>query len=317
MPTLSRLCEKYFILLVLSVSLVAFWQPHFFVGIKTYISLLLGIIMFGMGMTLKAEDFKIALTHPLPLLVAVVGQYAIMPFVGFALAKLMNLPPEIAVGHILVGSCPDGTASNVIVYLSRGNVPLSVATTSVTTLIAPIVTPALVWLFARQWVPVDAYGIFISTLQIVILPIVLGITLRKLAPKIVEKNQGILPLISILAITAVIAAVVALNKTNLQNADANVFIAALLHNVIGLALGYGFASLFRLKIADRRTIAISVGMQNSGLGVALANAHFTALTALPSAIFSVVHNLTGAGLAGYWVKRPMEGPFTNGPYRRR
>jgi BASS family bile acid:Na+ symporter len=227
-----------------------------------------------------------------------------MPFVGFALAKLMNLPPEIAVGHILVGSCPDGTASNVIVYLAHGNVPLSVATTSVTTLIAPLVTPALVWFFARQWVPVDAYGIFISTLQIVILPTVLGITLRKLVPKAVEKSQSVLPLISILAITAVIAAVVALNKSNLAQADANVFIAALLHNSIGLALGYGFASLFRLKTADRRTIAISVGMQNSGLGAALANAHFTALTALPSAIFSVVHNLTGAGLAGYWAKRP-------------
>ncbi len=300
----SRFAGNTFAVWVLLFAVLGFVFPEGFTWITSYITILLGIIMFGMGMTLSGDDFKEVLKQPKSVAVGVAAQFIIMPLLAYGLAILFQLPPEVAVGVILVGCCPGGTASNVMTYLSKGNTALSVAITSVSTLLAPLLTPALVLLFASQWLPVSAGDLFLSILQMVVIPITLGVVVKLLFKEKVTESIKALPLISVISIVAIVAAVVGASKERIAETGLLIFSIVILHNLLGLAIGYWLAKLLRLKEGDQRAISIEVGMQNSGLGAALAAAHFNPIAAVPSAIFSVWHNISGPILATIWSKRP-------------
>ena len=232
-----------------------------------------------------------------------------MPGVAFLLAKAFALPPEIAVGVILVGACPGGTASNVITYLARGNVALSVAVTSVSTLLAPLLTPMIFWMLANQWLDIDAGKMFVDIAKMVLVPIVLGVLAHRFFKKQTEMAAEALPLVSVAAIVLIIAFVVAASKGKIIESGALIFGVVVLHNGLGYLLGFLAARFTGLPFDAQKTLAIEVGMQNSGLGAALAALHFAAapLVAVPSAIFSVWHNISGALLATYWAAKAERG----------
>lgn len=301
----TQFIQKTFALWVIVFAALALWQPEFFVWLKAYIPWILGIIMLGMGMTMTVDDFKGVLQSPKAVLIGVVAQFVVMPGLAYALCKLFNLPPEIAVGVILVGCCPGGTASNVITYMAKGNVALSVACTSVSTLLAPILTPAIFYLLASQWLKIDAASMFIPISQVVLLPIVIGLILRTWLKRQVESYIQVMPLVSVIAIVAIVAAIIGGSKAAILQSGLLILAVVILHNGLGYLLGFTAARFFKLPYADSKAIAIEVGMQNSGLGVALAAVHFAAspITAVPSAIFSLWHNISGPALATYWASK--------------
>ncbi|MCU4362260.1 MULTISPECIES: bile acid:sodium symporter family protein [Acinetobacter] len=301
----TQFIQKTFALWVIIFAALALWQPELFVWLKAYIPWILGIIMLGMGMTMTVDDFKGVLQSPKAVLIGVVAQFVVMPGLAYVLCKLFNLPPEIAVGVILVGCCPGGTASNVITYMAKGNVALSVACTSVSTLLAPVLTPAIFYLLASQWLKIDAASMFISILQVVLLPIVVGLILRTWLKRQVESYIQVMPLVSVIAIVAIVAAIIAGSKAAILQSGLLILAVVILHNGLGYLLGFTAARFFKLPYADSKAIAIEVGMQNSGLGVALAAVHFAAspITAVPSAIFSLWHNISGPALATYWASK--------------
>lgn len=301
----TQFIQKTFALWVIIFAALALWQPEFFVWLKAYIPWILGIIMLGMGMTMTVDDFKGVLQSPKAVLIGVVAQFVVMPGLAYALCKLFNLPPEIAVGVILVGCCPGGTASNVITYMAKGNVALSVACTSVSTLLAPVLTPAIFYLLASQWLKIDAASMFISISQVVLLPIVIGLILRTWLKRQVESYIQVMPLVSVIAIVAIVAAIIGGSKAAILQSGLLILAVVILHNGLGYLLGFTAARFFKLPYADSKAIAIEVGMQNSGLGVALAAVHFAAspITAVPSAIFSLWHNISGPALATYWASK--------------
>ncbi len=277
-------------------------QPEAFAWVGPRIPILLGIVMFGMGMTLSPKDFAIALSQPRAVLIGVLAQYTVMPLTAFALATALDLPPDLAVGVILLGTCPGGTASNVVTYLARGDVALSVAMTSISTLLAPILTPALTLALAGQWVPVSATALFASIVTIVVLPVLLGLLAHRYGARIVRPITPVLPLISVLAIVAIVSFVVGAHRERIAVIAGALAAAVVLHNVVGLAIGYGIGHVFGLSHPQKRTIALEVGMQNSGLAVSLATMHFAPGAAVPGALFSLWHNITGPGLATYWAR---------------
>ncbi|HAV5576813.1 TPA: bile acid:sodium symporter family protein [Acinetobacter baumannii] len=301
----TQFVQKTFALWVIIFAALALWQPEFFVWLKAYIPWILGIIMLGMGMTMTVDDFKGVLQSPKAVLIGVVAQFVVMPGLAFILCKLFNLPPEIAVGVILVGCCPGGTASNVITYMAKGNVALSVACTSVSTLLAPVLTPTIFYLLASQWLKIDAASMFISILQVVLLPIVIGLILRTWLKRQVESYIQVMPLVSVIAIVAIVAAIIGGSKAAILQSGLLILAVVILHNGLGYLLGFAAAHFFKLPYADSKAIAVEVGMQNSGLGVALAAVHFAAspITAVPSAIFSLWHNISGPALATYWASK--------------
>ncbi|ADI88960.1 bile acid:sodium symporter family protein [Acinetobacter oleivorans] len=301
----TQFIQKTFALWVIVFAALALWQPEFFVWLKAYIPWILGIIMLGMGMTMTVDDFKGVLQSPKAVLIGVVAQFVVMPGLAYVLCKLFNLPPEIAVGVILVGCCPGGTASNVITYMAKGNVALSVACTSVSTLLAPVLTPAIFYLLASQWLKIDAASMFISILQVVLLPIVVGLILRTWLKRQVESYIQVMPLVSVIAIVAIVAAIIGGSKAAILQSGLLILAVVILHNGFGYLLGFTAARFFKLPYADSKAIAVEVGMQNSGLGVALAAVHFAAspITAVPSAIFSLWHNISGPALATYWASK--------------
>lgn len=303
LETISNLAGKYFAVLVIGVALIAFLIPEPFIGLGAYITILLGVVMFGMGLTLKPVDFKLVLSKPIPVIIGVAAQFVLMPLVAFMLAYLMNLPAELAAGLVLLGSVPGGTASNVMVYLAKGNLALSVAMTSLSTMLAPILTPLILLALAGQWLPVDPVAMFLSIVQVIIVPITLGVLLRRIFPATVEKSATVVPLISVIAIIVIVSAVVAANVESITTSGLLIFSAVMIHNLLGLFLGYAAAVLMRLDESKRRAISIEVGMQNSGLGVALATAHFGPLAALPNVIAAVWHNISGPILATFWSKK--------------
>jgi BASS family bile acid:Na+ symporter len=289
----SRFVGNTFAIWVLLFAALAFYYPDTFKVIGPYIVPLLGIVMFGMGLTLSKEDFREVTRRPRDVVIGVLGQFIIMPSLAWLLAKALSLPPEVAVGVILVGCCPGGTASNVMTFLARGDVALSVTVTSVTTLLAPIVTPALIYLLASQWIDVSAAAMFWSIVQVVVLPIALGVLAQYLLKDKVRVGVAVLPLVSVVAIVAIVAAVVAGNQARIATSGLLIFAVVVLHNGLGLLIGYALAKVCGMSVSKRKAISIEVGMQNSGLGVALAMAHFSPLAAVPSAIFSVWHNISG------------------------
>ena len=294
---------KTFAIWALASAVLGFIFPEFFASLAFLIVPILGIIMFGMGMTLKTEDFLEIVKRPKPVIVGLLAQFTLMPLIAYLLTQIFSLDPLIAVGVILVGCCPGGTSSNVITFLAKGDVALSVAITSISTLLAPFLTPLLLELFAGQLIDIDLVSMMITITKIVILPILLGIVFHKILGKKIEFAITVLPMISVLGISIIIAAVVAVSKATILDSGVIVFIVVALHNMIGYSLGYLIARFLGFTEMQRRAIMIEVGMQNSGLGAALAATYFNPVAALPSAIFSVWHNFSGALVANIFAKR--------------
>ncbi|OJT59158.1 bile acid:sodium symporter family protein [Bacillus altitudinis] len=300
---ISHFAGRTFAIWVIVFACLGFTFPATFSLIGPYIPFLLGIIMFGMGLTLSSEDFKELFRKPLYVLIGVLAQYTLMPLIAFLLAYGLHLPSEIAVGVILVGCCPGGTASNVMTFLAKGNTALSLAVTTISTLLAPILTPVFIYIFAKSWLSVSPGALFLSIVQVVLIPIILGVIVKLFFKKQVTYAVQALPLVSVAGIVAIIAAVVSANKEQILQSGLLIFAVVVLHNALGLLLGYLIAKWCKMDIPSQRAISIEVGMQNSGLGAALATAHFSPLAAVPSAIFSVWHNLSGSWLATFWSKR--------------
>jgi BASS family bile acid:Na+ symporter len=299
----SAAVGKTFSLWVIVMACFGFFAPQLFIGFKSWISPLLGIVMFGMGLTLSSADFLEVFRRPRDVAIGVVGHYLIMPGIAYGLAIGLDLPPDIAIGVILVGCCPSGTASNVMTFLAKGDVALGVSIASVSTLIAPLATPALVSLLAGKWMSIRTESLFMDIVQVVILPIALGLVARTLFRRQAAASVKALPLVSTVVIVFIIAIIVALNQPKLLTNGLLILTAVVLHNLLGFALGYLFARAFGMNLAKRKAVTLETGMQNSGLGAALAAAHFSPLAAVPSALFSVWHNLSGSALATWFARR--------------
>ena len=294
----SGFAGKYMAIIALLVAIIAliFPQPIHAAIPTSWVNTLLGIVMFGMGMTLKLSDFKVVFTKPKAVICGILSQFIIMPVLAFLLVTLFQLPTELAVGVILVGACPGGTSSNVMTYLAKGDVALSVGMTACTTIMAPFVTPALVLLLAGQTVDVSYASMLVSIVQVVLVPIALGFVINYFFSKFAQAFSKALPLISVVAICLIIMAVVSANAAKLMTTGALVVAVVMLHNVCGYALGYLVGRLLGLTREQMRTLSIEVGMQNSGLATSLATMHFAAMpmAAVPGTVFSVWHNISGA-----------------------
>lgn len=293
----TQFVSKTFALWAIVFAVLAFLFPAEFKIFAPYIPYLLGLVMFGMGITLTFSDFGEVAKHPKAVFIGVAGQFIIMPAISFFLAKAFNLPSDLAIGVILVGSCPGGTSSNVMTYLAKGNTALSVACTTISTLLSPLLTPAIFYLLASQWLDINASAMFMSVLKMVLFPIFLGLIARTLFKNIIAQASRITPLISVVSIVLILAAVVAVSKDKIVESGLLIFSVVVLHNCLGYFIGFLAARLFKLNTADSKAIAIEVGMQNSGLGAALAAAHFNPIAAVPSALFSFWHNVSGPILA--------------------
>lgn len=303
MSRIKKICNfmsSNIAVLIILFSLAAFFYPKGFSWATDYTTLFLGAAMFGMGLTIKAEDFKIVFTRPGDLCIGFLLQYTVMPFTAFLLAKAFHLPADLALGVILVGCCPGGTASNVITYVAGGDVPLSVGMTIVSTILAPICTPVLVYLLAGSWVEVSLLTMMMSVIKVVLVPVLLGILIYRLFPKQINMVRELLPLISVIAIVMIISGIVGSNAEKIVSCGALVMVVVAIHNVVGLCLGTGAAKLLKLEEKKITAIGIEVGMQNSGLAISLATANFAAnpLATLPGAVFSVWHNISGTIYAG-------------------
>lgn len=297
---MSQFATKTFIFWMLVAAIIGFVFPSHMAILGGFVPYLLGIVMLGMGMTIDPKDFKIVLQSPKPVIIGVILQFTIMPTLAFLIAKGFHLPPEIAIGVILVGCCPGGTSSNVMSYLAKANVALSVAITSVSTLISPFVTPALIYLFAHEWLNVSLTSMLWSVVQVVLIPIIIGFVFQKVSNQFAHKAATALPLVSVIAISLILAAVVAGSKAQILKTGLLIFVVVILHNVLGYTIGYLLAKVFKMDYPDKKAVAIEVGMQNSGLAVSLATVHFSPLAAVPGAVFSLVHNISGPILAKYW-----------------
>ena len=290
---------------VLVAGVLALLHPPLFTWFSgPYIVWGLAVIMLGMGVTLSVNDFKSVLKMPKAVAIGFFAQYTIMPFLGWFCAHLLKLPDQFAAGLILVACCPGGTASNVVTYLARGNVALSVLMTMCSTFAAIIMTPLLTKWLAGKFVPVDAVALLLSTVQVVLLPLIVGIVLHHYAPKLVDYILPAAPLVSVITIALICASIIGQSAKAIMESGGRLIAAVFLLHAGGFALGYGAAKLFRFDKNVRRTISIEVGMQNSGLGAVLAREHFSILAAAPCAISSVFHSVIGSMLAAVWRLRP-------------
>lgn len=302
---LSVVLTRFMGVIIIAFSALALWQPWIFSWVAPHISAMLGIIMLGMGMTLHWQDFSHVLRHPRDLGLGLVVQFGCMPLLAFALCHVFALPPELAMGMILVGTAPGGTASNVLTFIARGDVAFSVAMTAAATLVSLLLTPPLTWLLGGVWVPVDMGGLFWSIVKIVLVPVLLGLLLHHFQRGLVDRLMPFLPLASALVITLVIAGIIAVNAQNILSAGPAIFAAVIAHNLLGLAVGWFAACRLRFAPPRRRALAIEIGTQNSGLATALALAHFTPAAAIAGALFSVWQNISGAMLSNFWATRPV------------
>ncbi len=281
----------------------ALLYPQFFVDLKSWIVPLLMAVMLGMGLTLSWRDFKQVWQNRLVVGLGIGIQFLIMPFTAWFLSLLMGLSLELTIGMMLVGATAGGTASNVMAYLAKGDVALSVSMTLVSTLAAVIMLPFLTWFYLDQSVDVPVTSMLWMLLKMIVLPLLLGMLLNGLFHHKLSKIMPVFPLFSMAVILLIIAIVVALNQANLQTLAWTVLLAVILHNIIGLASGYWLTRKLGYDSVIARTVAIEVGMQNSGLSVALALQYFSAASALPGALFSIWHNLSGSMFASYWQAR--------------
>ncbi|MDO5746234.1 MAG: bile acid:sodium symporter family protein [Actinomycetaceae bacterium] len=302
----ARLAVTVFPIIIIVAFAISFLLPDTFTLLGPGVLPALGIIMFAMGLTLTPPDFVLVVKRPLPILIGVVSQFVIMPLLGLALAWIFGLPPALAAGVILVGCAPGGTSSNVISYLAKGDVALSVTMTAISTLLAPIFTPLLTLWLAGSYLPVPAGDMAMSIVKIVVVPVVAGLLLRVLAHAVVEKVLPVLPWISVAGITYVVMAVVAGSADALVSAGALLLLVVFLHNGLGYVLGYGISKATKCAERASRTTAIEVGMQNSGLAAGLAAQYFSPEAALPAAVFSVWHNISGGLFASLLRRFPIK-----------
>jgi BASS family bile acid:Na+ symporter len=300
---MKQICDfiaRWMGVLVLLVAAASLAFPQVLLPIDMWvINPLLGLIMFGMGLTLKPHDFRIVFQRPKDVLIGCLAQFTVMPLVAWLLVKAFSLSDELALGVILVGCCPSGTASNVITFLARGDLALSVGMTATSTLLAPLLTPLLVWLMAGTLVDVDTVGMLLSILYVVIAPIVGGFIIQRLFPRFTQRAVVYLPAFSTLMIAVVVAMVVSHSADRVLSAGLIIVLVVVLHNLLGLTIGYSVGRLLGLSREKRIAVSIEVGMQNSGLASSLATLHFAAfpLATIPGAIFSVWHNISGALVA--------------------
>lgn len=299
----SDFVSKWMALIVIAVAALALFVPSSLSWVKTsWVNTLLGIVMFGMGLTLKVSDFAEVFKRPKDVVIGAICQFTLMPLLAFLLTRIFGLDPELAIGVILVGTCPGGTSSNVMTYLSGGDVALSVSMTSVSTILAPLMTPLLTLLYAGQTVDVNVAAMFVSVIKVVMVPIILGILVNYFLGKFTEQLVKILPLISTTAIILIIAAVVSANSARLMTSGLLIVVVVICHNLLGYCTGYMVAKLTGMDKTKCRAISIEVGMQNSGLATSLAATHFAQypLATIPGAVFSVWHNISGALLANFY-----------------
>ncbi|WPB55807.1 ketopantoate/pantoate/pantothenate transporter PanS [Xylophilus sp. GOD-11R] len=301
------LLTRLFPLWAACVAVVAYLLPATFTPLLPLVTWLLMLVMFGMGATLTFSDFRRVMLQPGPVIAGVAIHYLVMPLAAFLLARLFGMPPELTAGMILVGSVASGTASTLMVYLSRGDVALSVTIGAMSTLVGVVATPLLTRLYVNASIAVDVVGLLVSILKIVIVPVALGLLLNQFAGRTMRAAEKALPLVSIFSILAIIAAVVAGSHASIAKVGPMLLVAVVLHNGLGLLGGYWGGRLLKFDESVCRTLALEVGMQNSGLAAALGALYFSPLAALPGAVFSVWHNISGSLLAGHWSRKPVAG----------
>lgn len=312
---MKKLCSyisKYMAVLVLVCALLSLLFPGVLQPIPTKtINYLLGVVMFGMGLALNLHDFQVVFSRPKDIIIGCLAQYTVMPFLAWGLAKVFQLDEALALGVVLVGCCPGGTASNVITYLAKGDLALSVGMTGVSTVLAPLLTPLLTWALAGKSIQVDVTGMLLSILWVVILPIVLGLIIKSLWPKFTEKAMDYLPAFSSVAIAFTVSIVISANASKLLASGFLIILVVMCHNLFGLGLGYLIGRLLGMSEPKKRAVSIEVGMQNSGLASSLATLHFAAypMATIPGAIFSVWHNISGAIVAWLYTKKDIRTNF--------
>ena len=303
MKTICDFIARWMGAMVLLVAALALFVPASFVWIDTWvINPMLGVIMFGMGLTLSPQDFKVVLSRPKDIFIGCLTQFTVMPLLALGLTLAFSLPKELAIGVILVGCCPGGTASNVITYLAKGDLALSVGMTAASTILAPLMTPFLVWLLAGTMVDVDTVGMLMSIVYVVIAPIVCGLLCQRFLPAMTKRVTPYLPALSSVAIMVVVVIVVSHNAERLLTAGWLIVSIVMIHNLLGLAIGYTVGRLLHLQKPKCVALSIEVGMQNSGLASSLAVLHFATypLATIPGAVFSVWHNISGALMARFY-----------------
>ncbi len=310
MKQLCHYISKYMAVLVLVCAVLSLLFPAVLEPIPTKtINYLLGVVMFGMGLALNLQDFKIVFSRPKDIIIGCMAQFTVMPLLAWGLAKVFQLDEALALGVILVGCCPGGTASNVITYLAKGDLALSVGMTGVSTVLAPLLTPLLTWVLAGESIHVDVAGMLLSILWVVILPIVLGLVIKSLWPKFTEKAMDYLPAFSSVAIAFTVSIVISANASKLLASGFLIILVVMCHNLCGLGLGYLIGRLTGMPEPKKRAVSIEVGMQNSGLASSLATLHFAAypMATIPGAIFSVWHNISGAIVAWLYTQKDKKG----------
>ncbi|HWR45132.1 bile acid:sodium symporter family protein [Sporomusa sp.] len=310
----SQIVTKYVSLWVIIGALAAFCYPMAFKPLAKEIPYLLAMIMLGMGLTMTPDEFKLVMKRPKDIFYGIALRYLIMPVVAWCVAKALALPPELAAGLILVGCCPSGTASNVMTFIARGDTALSVSVSSLNTLLAPVLTPAIFLILGGAIIPVNTSALFMDIIKIIVLPIIAGVSLRLTAGKYVTYFQPVIPAISVILIVITIGVVVALNAAKISTVAFIALLAVIIHNLLGLGLGYSSSRALGLSEPKSRAIAFEIGVENSGLAAALALAHLDPIAAIPGAIFSVWHNLSGSILAAYWVKKDLSRSNTTSVY---
>ena len=283
-------------------SAIAYFNPSLFAGFKSSIVPLLMFIMLTMGLTLKPEDFKRVVENKKAVGLGLVLQFTVMPVTAFLLSQLFALDTQMLIGMVLVGAVAGGTASNVLCYLAKGDVALSVTMTAISTLVGVIMTPLLTSLLISQDIDIPVLSMLSSLAKIVLLPLLVGVTLNYVFANVIEKIHSKLPIIAMLAIIFIISIIVALNQQKLQSLSLLIVAAVVAHNLIGLTLSYWAPKKLGFDEQVCRTVAFEVGLQNSGLAVALAIKFFTPTAAIAGTIFSIWHNISGSLLAAYWQK---------------
>lgn len=303
MLAIFNILTRFFPIWIIVFVFISYTSPEPFKGLTKYVPYFLGAVMLFMGLTMKLDDFKLVLKQPKNVLSGIVLRYLIMPFVGFAVAKALGLSPALAAGLILVGCCPSGVASNVMTFLSRGDTALSITVSSFNTVLAPFITPMMFLLLAGTIVPVDAGAMLIDIAKMVLLPVGLGISINMLASQHIEKIKPYLSGLSTLMLLLIIIAGTAVNAGRLASVAGIAFLAVALHNGVGLFLGYLASRAIGMNLFQAKGITFEIGMENSGLAMTLALAYLDPIAAIPGAIFSVWHNLTGSALATYWGRK--------------
>jgi len=289
--------------MAITVSVISYFYPTLLSPLENFIVPLLGLVMLGMGMTLRLENFIEVCRRPKLIIIGVCLQFLLMPLFASFVGTMLDLDNALLVGLVIVGSCPGGTASNVICYLARGDVALSITLTTVSTVLAVFLTPLLSWFYIGHMVPVPVVNMIMDIARIILLPVATGVVINQYLGRHLHVLKRLFPFVSVTSIVLIIGIIMALTQPQLHLVALPVITAVVWHNLFGLVSGYYLCRIFGYDPRICRTIAIEVGMQNSGLGVALAKSYFSAIAALPGAIFSVWHNISGAVIAGYWLRK--------------